>query len=175
MIQAPDQQQLWLDRMADHVLVEGLGAASLRPLAKAAGTSDRMLIYYYQDKAALIAAILDHIAARLTSLMIAGGAIDPLPFDACLERTMRLLGNAQFDPYMRLFLQIASASAQGDTVYAGIGERLGRGYFEWAKAQLASADEGARCREAAILIQRIEGMIFLRAIGLDDVNVLAMD
>jgi AcrR family transcriptional regulator len=174
MIQAPDQQQQWLDRMADHVLAEGLGAASLRPLAKAAGTSDRMLLYYYQDKAGLIAAILDHVAARLTLLMIAGGANTPLPFAACLDRTMGLLGNAQFDPYMRLFLQIASASAQGDTVFAGIGERLGRVYFEWAKAQLASADEDASSREAAVLIQRIEGMIFLRAIGLDDVNRLAI-
>lgn len=174
MIQAPDQQLQWLNSMADHVLAEGLGAASLRPLAKAAGTSDRMLLYYYQDKAGLIAGILDHVAARLTLLMVPGGAVSPLPFDECLDRTMRLLGNAQFDPYMRLFLQIASASAQGDPVYATIGERLGRVYFEWAKAQLQSADDVALARDAAVMIQRIEGMVFLRAIGLDDVNDLAM-
>ncbi len=174
MIQTPDQQQQWLDRMADHVLAHGLIAASLRPLAKAAGTSDRMLLYYYQDKAGLIAAILDHIAARLTAMMLAAGADGPLPFQPCLARTMRLLGNAEFGPYMRLFLQIASAAAQGDPVYAGVGERLGRVYFLWAKAQLVSADDAANDREAAILIQRIEGMIFLRAIGLEDVNNLAM-
>ena len=34
-----------LDRLAAHVIAHGLSAASLRPLAKAAGTSDRMLMY----------------------------------------------------------------------------------------------------------------------------------
>jgi hypothetical protein len=46
-------------------------------------------------------------------------------------------------------------------------------YFEWAKSQLASENDEAKDREAALMIQRIEGMIFLRAIGLDDVNKLA--
>jgi AcrR family transcriptional regulator len=164
----------WLDAMADHVLAQGLGAASLRPLAKAAGTSDRMLIYYFADKAGLIAAILDRVAARLTVLMVSSGANEPLPFTQCLQRTMAILGDQQFAPYMRLFLQIASESAQGHPVYSLIGERLGRVYFAWAKAQLASADDAANSQEAAMLIQRVEGMVFLRAIGLDDINALAM-
>lgn len=173
MNKGENQQDVWLDRMADLILAQGLGAASLRPLAKAAGTSDRMLIYYFGDKAGLVAAILERVAARLTVMMVAAGAAEPLPFKKCLRRTMDILGDAQFAPFMRLFLQIASEAAQGDAVYTRIGERLGRAYFEWAKAQLASADETAQAREAAILMQRIEGMVFLRAIGLDDVNRLA--
>jgi len=40
-----DRRQAALERMADHLLREGMTGASLRPLAAAAGTSDRMLLY----------------------------------------------------------------------------------------------------------------------------------
>ncbi|MFC4292934.1 TetR family transcriptional regulator [Sphingorhabdus arenilitoris] len=167
------QREASLEKMADHVLTAGLNAASLRPLAKAAGTSDRMLVYYFGDKAGLMTAILQRIAARTTAMMLAGGANAPLPLDACITRTISILGQAAFTPYLQLFLQIASLSAQGDPFYRQVGEQMGRVYFEWAKAQLVSENESARAREAAILMQRVEGMVFLRAIGLDDVNDLA--
>jgi len=44
-----------LPLLAAHVLTHGLGQASLRPLARAAGTSDRMLLYHFGSKEALMA------------------------------------------------------------------------------------------------------------------------
>ena len=43
---------------------EGLIGLSLRPLAKAVGTSDRMLIYHFGSRAGLVAAIIDEATAR---------------------------------------------------------------------------------------------------------------
>jgi AcrR family transcriptional regulator len=51
--------------MATHVLEHGLNTASLRPLAKAANTSDRMLIYHFGTKDGLINALLQVVAADL--------------------------------------------------------------------------------------------------------------
>jgi AcrR family transcriptional regulator len=48
----------------DHVLAEGLIGLSLRPLAKAVGTSDRMLIYHFGNRDGLVAAILDESTNR---------------------------------------------------------------------------------------------------------------
>ena len=39
-----------IERMTDHILLKGLAGATLRPLAAAAGTSDRMLLYYFADR-----------------------------------------------------------------------------------------------------------------------------
>ena len=64
-------------RMADHLLATGLRGASLRPLAAAAGTSDRMLLYYFADKDELLAATLAEVAGRMLPLLEA--AIDPVP------------------------------------------------------------------------------------------------
>ena len=49
-----DRREAAIERMADHVLSEGLAAGTLRPLAAAAGTSDRMLLYYFADKDELL-------------------------------------------------------------------------------------------------------------------------
>ena len=51
----PMSKETLLPLLAGHVLAHGLGEASLRPLAKAAGTSDRMLLYHFGTKEALIA------------------------------------------------------------------------------------------------------------------------
>jgi AcrR family transcriptional regulator len=48
----------------DHVLAEGLIGLSLRPLAKAVGTSDRMLIYHFGSRDGLVAAIVDESTNR---------------------------------------------------------------------------------------------------------------
>ena len=52
-------------RLTDYVLAEGLSATSLRPLAKAAGMRDRMLLYYFADKLVIITAVLELRAFNL--------------------------------------------------------------------------------------------------------------
>ena len=54
-----------VEHMADHLLSEGLSAATLRPLAAAAGTSDRMLLYYFADKEEILSATLRRVAERM--------------------------------------------------------------------------------------------------------------
>src|SRR5215210_316661 len=48
----------------DHVLADGLIGLSLRPLAKAVGTSDRMLIYHFGSRDGLVAAVVDESTNR---------------------------------------------------------------------------------------------------------------
>jgi len=53
-----------LDRATDHVLAEGLIGLSLRPLAAAIGTSDRMLIYHFGTRDALVSEIVVNSGRR---------------------------------------------------------------------------------------------------------------
>jgi AcrR family transcriptional regulator len=62
-----------LDLVTDHVLEEGLIGLTLRPVAAAIGTSDRMLIYHFGDRDALVSAVV----ARSTERAVA--AVDALP------------------------------------------------------------------------------------------------
>lgn len=166
-----DKHAQILDKLADHVLAHGLSASSLRPLAKAAGTSDRMLLYYFPDKSALIAAVLQHIAARMVTLMEGAAAPEPLPYAALLTRLSASLSDPGFAPYMRVFLEVASGAAKGDAALAQIGEAIGRGFLDWGKAQLQSETPDV---DAARLLVTLEGTVFLRAIGMGDVCLTAL-
>ncbi len=47
-----------LDQVTDHVLEHGLIGLTLRPVAAAIGTSDRMLIYHFESRDALVSAVV---------------------------------------------------------------------------------------------------------------------
>jgi AcrR family transcriptional regulator len=162
-----------VDRLADHVLAHGLVAASLRPLAKAAGTSDRMLLYYFDDKAEIIGATLQRIAARMTMMLTEHAAPEPLPLDALVTRLSAILFDERFWPFMCVWLELASRAARGDPLYVPIAAAIGQGFLAWGEAQLAEPDPDARAREAAKLLVTIEGMVLVRAIGLEQVARLS--
>lgn len=166
MSAADDKRRSLIDRLTDHVLDHGLAGASLRPLARAAGTSDRMLLYYFADKAELISAALEVVAARTIALLAARATLHPLPYDALLKQFGAHFDDPELWPFLRVFLEVASRSANGDILYREIGERLGRGFYAWGMDQLES-DQAET--DAARLLVMIEGMIYLKAIGLSDV------
>jgi AcrR family transcriptional regulator len=169
VVKSDDRRAVLLDRMADHLLAHGISESSLRPLAKAARTSDRMLLYYFSDKAKMITATLEHIALRLGMALAQQGASTPLPIDQLTPKLFDLLCAESLWPYMRLWLEIASLAAKGDPVCRAVGERIARGFLDWGAAQLDSPTAEARAREAARLLVTIEGMVLLKSVDLDDV------
>lgn len=173
MVEASDKRAALIDKLADHVLANGLLNASLRPLAKAVGTSDRMLLYYFKDKDELIEAVLDRIVARIMVILEASSAPEPLPLQTLAPMLVSSMQSEVFWPYLRLWLEVAALSAGGDPLYRACGERIGRGFVDWGTRQLAAPDEAARARDAAKLLVHVEGSVLLRSLGLEDVVELA--
>lgn len=154
-----------IERMADHLLAEGLGAASLRPLAAAAGTSDRMLLYYFTDRSELLGATLECVAARLTALLDA--ALPPgarLAFAPLLTALWGGVGAPPMRPYMRLWLEIAAAAARDATLFGPVATRIMQGFETWSEAHLDETDRWG----AALLLGVLEGALFLDAVGRRD-------
>jgi AcrR family transcriptional regulator len=158
-----------LDHLADHVLAHGLAASSLRPLAAAVKTSDRMLLYYFGDKASLIAATLERVAARLVALLDARVTGAPLPLESLIPKVAATVTDPALWPYMCLWLEIATLAARGDAFYRQVGADLGQGFLDWGAAQIDSPTHEARTRDAATLLVMIEGILLLRAVGLGDI------
>jgi AcrR family transcriptional regulator len=61
---AGSQREELLDKVTDHVLERGLIGLSLRPVAAAVGTSDRMLIYHFRSRDALVSAVVARATDR---------------------------------------------------------------------------------------------------------------
>ncbi|MCW2786010.1 MAG: regulatory protein TetR [Marmoricola sp.] len=60
-----------LERVTDHVLAHGLIGLSLRPVAAAVGTSDRMLIYHFTSRDALVSAVVARTNERAMAAVAA--------------------------------------------------------------------------------------------------------
>jgi AcrR family transcriptional regulator len=154
-----------LAKVADHVLAKGLAAATLRPLAAAAGASDRMLLYYFKDKGDLIAAALAELMTRLLVRLketlpperLAPAALEAVLFD--------LMTGESLWPYMTLWLEIAALSARGDAVCRAVGEGIARGLLAWIDDRLEAEPDAPPERRAFEVVTRLEGRLVLHGVG----------
>ena len=94
----PTRRAAVLAKAADYVLEQGLAGLSLRPLAKALGTSPRMLLYDFESKERLIHEVLAETRRREASL-----------FEAevrTLEDVWAWIAAPEREPFLRLFFEV---------------------------------------------------------------------
>jgi AcrR family transcriptional regulator len=155
-----------LAAMAAHVRAHGLAGASLRPLARAAGTSDRMLIYHFGSKDALIAALLDQLTAEILSACDAALPARPAATEAAtLAAALALWRTPTFRPYLRVWFDILSGAARGEAAHAAAARRIAEGQLGWIAGRLPAA---AGDRAAGVLVA-LQGALVLDAAGLGGV------
>lgn len=163
-----------LERLADHMLAHGIDASSLRPLAAAAGTSDRMLLYYFTDKAEILECTLDLVVRRLTAMLAPATRKSPQPAEKLRKAIWTVVRARELQPYMRLWLDIATRAARDEAPFRAVGERIARSFMAWIAPQLEADDERARTLGAARLLVEIEGLLLLEAVGAGDLCTLAL-
>lgn len=154
------------ERLADHLLAHGLAASTVRPLAQAAGLSDRMLLYYFPDKASAVAAGLETVAVRMTALLASRVAAGPMSLGMAERVMRRMVLDDDVWPYMQLWLELAQQASRGNIAVAAVAQRIGEGFLAWGELLLEGEGAG-RARDAARLLMLTEGAMVLRAIGLD--------
>lgn len=104
-----------LDQVTDHVLEHGLIGLTLRPVAAAIGTSDRMLIYHFGDRDSLVSAVV----ARATERAIE--AVDALPPAPTVRSAVnRLWASYRTEPLhscLDIYCQAAASGLIGQEPY----------------------------------------------------------
>jgi AcrR family transcriptional regulator len=170
MAPARMSRETLLPALAAHVLEHGLADVSLRPLAKAAGTSDRMLIYHFGSKDALVAALLDYLSAMFaTALDTALPQVRSASRRACAETIYAITGDPQFVPFFRVWWDIVSGCANGEAAFVDAAGRMMDLLLAWVVDHLPADDpdpvEGARA-----VLAVIEGAQMLRAVGRGDIG-----
>lgn len=164
-----------LAAMAAHVRHVGLAGASLRPLARAAGTSDRMLIYHFGNKANLIEALL----ARLADEML--GAMNAILPDAPAASEADLIGEIialyrtpTFQPYRRIWFDILSATMGDKPVHGAVAHRILVGQVAWIAARLPVGTQNPTAQAKAMLAV-IQGALVLDLVGMHRAANLGID
>lgn len=163
-----------LESMARHALQHGLNSASLRPLAKAAGTSDRMLIYHFGSKEGLVRELLlflaNDLAARLDKALPKGRAKNR---HACIAEIVALLRTEPFLPFMKTWFDIVSAAAQGGQDHLQAGNAMMSGFHGWLKHRLPEGEEEPDALAAAMLTL-VEGIAVMDKVGQREMADIAM-
>jgi AcrR family transcriptional regulator len=108
----PEIKRRLLDACTDHALEHGL-PDRLEPLARAAGTSARMLIYHFGTRDALLRAVLGH--ARERQLDIFGALLRARPgepYSTTLTAAWASMTSPEGRPFLRMFGQLRESPAQ---------------------------------------------------------------
>ncbi len=141
-----DRRQELLDAATEHVLGHGLIGLTLRPLAAAIGTSDRMLVYHFGTRDALVSEIVTTTNGRAVEAVQALAPVEGVragvnalwaayqsqPLSACLDvycqaASEGLLGREPYLSDARTANQRWSAALAGYLARCGTPpERVGR-------------------------------------------------
>ena len=154
-----------LPSLAAHVLEHGLGGASLRPLARAAGTSDRMLIYHFGNKETLITELLEHIAALYSAALDAAlGHERATTRQECLRRILAEGRKPAMQPFLVLWWEIVAGAARGLPGYRVAAEQMMARQLRWLEQQMPE-DDPDPAGGARYLMTLIEGALMLGTVG----------
>ena len=163
-----------LPPMAAHVLEHGIAGVSLRPLAKAAGTSDRMLIYHFGNRQALVEALLEYLAKLYESgLEVALPSEPATDRRETVRRVLELTDTDELRPFMRLWWEVVAASAAGDAIFRKSAASIMGLLLAWLEAHLPEGDPDP-AGGARLLLTLIEGAQMLGAVGRADIAEAAL-
>lgn len=152
-----------------YVLAHGLIDLSLRPLAAALGTSDRMLIYYFGSKDELVTEVV-----RLANTRIAA-AIEDAPIDtvdsvgALVRHAWRALRTPDGGAAMRLYLELCVLSGRDPQRWSAAQQLLRGPWLQTLRAALAELETAADEVEtlADLVLDGIDGLLLHRIISVD--------
>lgn len=160
------QRNQLLPALGAYVLENGLAQASLRPMAQAAGTSDRMLIYHFTSKDQMIEAVLEHLASELEIILTGAMPVHrSSSIEACFSEVMHLLRRNDVRRYLLVWLEIVAAAGLGNDRFGIVGAQMLKRFLPWLEDRLPD-DIADREATAAMLLALIEGCIVMDAVGM---------
>ncbi|MDG5747153.1 TetR/AcrR family transcriptional regulator [Qipengyuania sp. XHP0207] len=170
MADPPLSRETLLPRLAAHVLEHGLAGASLRPLARAAGTSDRMLIYHFGSKDGLVTALLEHVAGMYASALEMAYPTEPAASRRdCAQRLLAIGRAPMFASFLRLWWEIVAGAATGDAAFRASAAAMMDSQLAWFEAHLPPDDPDPKAG-ARLVALAVEGALMMDAIGLGEVG-----
>lgn len=159
-----DQRERSIELLSRHFLETGLTKTSLRQLAAAARVSDRMLLYYFKDKAEVIervmAVLSDGFVTELKRLIPDGQRLPP---GQLVVIAAGLVQDETAKPHMRLWMETISAAARKEEPFVGIAARTATGLIAVIESRLAIDDPEKRRNVEAMLLAMVDGLAILDA------------
>ena len=145
-------------------VADGLSNLTFGRLSRRLGVSDRMIVYYFPNKDALITEVLLLLGAHLQEALMeafSGHAADHM---ALARRAWPVLAQPRFDATFGVFFEANGLAATGRQPYQAIVAGLVEAWVAWL-APLFEGDE-AFCRaQAEATLVLVDGLLLLRQLA----------
>src|SRR5579884_1509393 len=152
-----------LDAITEYVLGHGLADLSLRPLARAVGTSARILLYHFGSKEELIASALREARAREAATMAGYRASAAhVPLAELLHTAWRWVSEEQNGRFLRLFFEVYGLALQDSSRFPGFLDSVVADWLPLVESTLCEGGvEPKRARALAPLVVAVQRGLLL--------------
>lgn len=155
-----------IQQVTRHLIEQGLSDVGLRTLAKVAGTSDRMLIYYFETKDALLGEVLQTIASNFALQLDDLLGQHQRSAETLRTELLALSRSPQFGQIIQLWFELVGLAARGQEPYAVYATAIANNWLQWIEQRL----EESHASEATALFAELEGRLMMKLIGIDAFN-----
>lgn len=156
---AKSSRDALLARVIDHYAEHGVRDTSLRSLAAAIGTSQRMLHYHFGNREDLLAAVMEEVVSQEISGLETMSATTADPFESLSHHWLRVRETAQkFGP---LYFELSTHAMHQQPYAARLPEVLVTRYaaaFARTYATVTDAEHSARLARLTLAVGR--GLLF---------------
>lgn len=157
-----------IQAITHHLIENGVTDIGLRKLAEVAGTSDRMLIYYFETKDALIGQVLQTIVANLAAQLDALLGQEKRTADELLTALLALSSTPPFNAVIQLWFEVVGLAARGQEPYAANATAIAVTWLQWIESRLVDG----QTEQALSLFAALEGRLLLKLVGIDSMPLV---
>lgn len=161
------KKQSIVDNLAKYILEKGIKNASLRNMAEAVPTSNRMLLHYFKDKEEMMTEVLIHITNNFIAILESSRS-EKMSFNNLMPYLYQALKIPEITPYIRLCLELISLSANNEEPYYSIARKIGETFYVWIEKALIIEEDEDKEEQLAMAFVIIEGFVVLNSLGYED-------
>ncbi len=154
------KKQAIAESIAAYLVANGFADSGIRTLAKAAGTSDRMLMYYFATKDEVIQAALMLITQSLTAHLDSLITAQTISGDQLLEVLTQAGRSEEFRPVIQLWFEIVGRAVRAEQPYRDCAQLIAANWQQWMTSKLPEAQH----HQVEELFAQLEGRLMLHLI-----------
>lgn len=143
--------------VAGHLLNEGFHNSGLRALARSAGVSDRMLMYYFANKEELVAAALLYLAERLSVQLNQLVPAARVSGDELINTLTAAGRTPEVRAFLALWFEMVGPAIRGHSPFRATTEQILTNWEDWIRDKLGPR----RAHQARAVLARLEGELML--------------
>ncbi len=161
------KKMVYTEKIADYILKNGIAESSLKKMAKAASTSDRMLMHYFTDKEEIMCLTLKYISQNFIEILDSYSESN-LRFEELVYFIYNAIKDPQLRKYLNIWFELIHLASDEKEPYYSISKNIGESYWKWISNIYSPTNNEDKDTIASLVFTFTEGALLLDKMGMTD-------